>query len=313
MSVLMEEAVSDPIYDYDNYNSSETSRQRRGSRWDDPNPDFNIISSLGMRQRDVGTYPTHRAYIFARRFGVSKVNARFGAGVFAGYRRDTCRHKVFGKAIAQGHAFGRTATAADVEFLRERDSDSSVRQRIFVKIIGKVLKNEDGRMNLQCLRRDIPLLQPNRLTLLDFQYNVFLVVLNLNFRIRVFATLRAEVKLCACDCVACATLVGDVSVIPQADASASIVAARGGLTVAGTFTYRLEPEVCVDVRRSELQSAVYGSWPDNRVDLYAWYQTRNWRLRWSSRHRIDALSTDWTLGSTRRHLIGGSGTASCNA
>ena len=42
---------------------------------------------------------------------------------------------MFGKAVALGHAFGRTATALHAEYQRTR-SNSSVHEYIYVKIVG---------------------------------------------------------------------------------------------------------------------------------------------------------------------------------
>ena len=48
-----------------------------------------------------------------------------------------------------------------------------------------------------------------------------------------FANLRADVRLCACEsnCVACASLVGDVTITPEADASASLVSVSVSVSV----------------------------------------------------------------------------------
>ena len=92
--------------------------------------------------------------------------------------------QVFAKAVATGHAFGFTATAAHAEYLHRR-SYRSVYQKIYVKIVGKVLRNEAGNVPLACYRRTLNLYQTNRLTLIDRRISKFIYVGSLHFTIRV--------------------------------------------------------------------------------------------------------------------------------
>jgi hypothetical protein len=322
MSVLMEEAVSDPIYDYDNYNSSETRRRRDSTwDWDTYSSIYNIIASQSSRASDVRTFPSHKSFLWAEKPGVSKVYAHYGAGAFAGVARG-CRYKVFAKAIAQGHAFGKTATAAHVEFSRTK-TGSSPSQRIYVKVVGRVLKNEYSSSSI-CFRKNTNLYQSKRITVFCFSIRIFILVGFLRISICLYVTFRVDLKLCACErtCSACATVVGGATLIPEADASASLAElVRGGITVSGSITYQLEPEVCADVNRWNIRGALYFSRPYSYVDLYAYYQWRSkvklwppWKFRWTwgSKKKWDRLSARWTIGSSSRRLLYGSGTASCN-
>ena len=92
--------------------------------------------------------------------------------------------QLFAKAVALGHAFGRNATAVHAEYLRRR-SYSSVYQKIYVRIVGKVLKNEAGNVPLACLKRTYNLYQSTRVTLLHFEVSVFIYVGRLKFYIGV--------------------------------------------------------------------------------------------------------------------------------
>ena len=58
---------------------------------------------------------------------------------------------------------------------------------------------------------------------------------------------------------------------------------RGGLTVSGSITYQLEPEVCADVNRWNIRGALYFSRPYSYVDLYAYYQWRSKVKLWPVR------------------------------
>ena len=73
---------------------TQTGRHRRGSDWDQYNPDYDIVASYNSRKNDVQTYPKHKAYIWGKRFGVSKVYAHFGAGGFIGAANNGQKYKV---------------------------------------------------------------------------------------------------------------------------------------------------------------------------------------------------------------------------
>ena len=92
--------------------------------------------------------------------------------------------QIFAKALAQGHAFGRTATALEVEFLRRRNY-TSVYQKCYAKVIGKVLKDEAGYVPLACIKWTKPLFQSSWLTLFYFEASVFIYVGTLDFDVRV--------------------------------------------------------------------------------------------------------------------------------
>ena len=91
--------------------------------------------------------------------------------------------QIFAKVVAKGHAFGWTATAVDIEFLRQR-SYNSVYQKIYVKIVGQVLHNEYGSVPLACVGGSKSL-GSARINLFSFSYRIFIYVGFLRFYISV--------------------------------------------------------------------------------------------------------------------------------
>ena len=69
-------------------------RRRRGSDWDASSSVYNIVASYSSRRNDVQTYPSHRAYIYGKKFGISKIYAQFGAGGFVGASHNGQKYKV---------------------------------------------------------------------------------------------------------------------------------------------------------------------------------------------------------------------------
>lgn len=61
------------------------------------------------------------------------------------------------------------------------------------------------------------------------------------------------------------------------------LAVRGGVEVVASFTYMLEPETCIHYCRFATQNVktcvnVYNGWPNNYAEIYAYYQTRGFRI-----------------------------------
>lgn len=370
VATLMEMEEGGPL---PNNIEEKSHRHRRGSDWDEANSDYDVVAKLSSRRSDVLTYPLHKAYLYSKKIGIEKLYAQFAAGVFVGAAQSGQKYKIFAKALVQGHAFGRTATALHVEFLRRRNY-TSVYQKIYAKVIGKVLKDEAGYVPLACIKWTKTLFQSSWLTLFYFEASVFIYVGTLDFDVRLEVTLGLHVKFCACEhnYTACATLVPTVTLRPSATASATLLSlARGGITVEGNFAYHIEPECCIklnitceqeyvgsgdlelegkgsgdpklernrtlerweegsgDLCTAEVSNetcsklwigvtyctAVYGSWPDSYVELYAYYQTRRFKSKWppwksyfywSDKKKWDKLSTRWEIESSGRSLVGGS-------
>lgn len=70
------------------------------------------------------------------------------------------------------------------EYLRIRNY-ASVYEKIYVKVVGKVLRNVAGNVPLACLKKAYNLFQSSRLTLFDFEASVFIYVGSLDFNLRV--------------------------------------------------------------------------------------------------------------------------------
>ena len=96
----------------DRENGTAKARHRRGSDWDAVNSIYNLVASYAQRRGDVKNYPKHKAYIWGKKFGLSKVYAQIAAGGFAGLKLDGSGYKLFAKAIAQGYAFGKKGNSS---------------------------------------------------------------------------------------------------------------------------------------------------------------------------------------------------------
>ena len=213
----------------DRENGTGKARHRRGSDWDAVNSIYNLVASYAQRRSDVTTYPKHKAYIRGKKFGLKKVYAQIAAGGFAGLKIDGSGYKLFAKAIAQGYAFGKKATALHAEFLRRR-TGFSIYQKIYAKVVGKILINQAGNLPSGCSTLTKNLYSAN-IKIFRFKYSVFIYVGTLDFYIGMYAKLSLKLKLSYCekyteretDVKACATLIPAATLRAEGGASATIL------------------------------------------------------------------------------------------
>ena len=205
---------------------SNSTRLRRGSDWAENNAVYNLVSSHSTRQDDVRRYGYRKAYIWGKKFGVEDGNIQVAAGGFIG-ASTTGEYKVFGRAKAVGHAFGRTATAIDFLVLREKRS-TSASTRLYAEIIGKTLLNINNNfMNNHCDSYSRRLYNTNKYTLFKFEYPIFIYVGTLTFSIAGYVRLNCNLNLQFClrpsHLSAAAGLATTITMELQAEASATIL------------------------------------------------------------------------------------------
>ena len=210
-------------------NSTHT-RLRRGSDWDASSSLYDLVASRSSRASDENTYPYHRAYLYGKKFGLSDLNVQFAAGGFAGISSDREDYKMFGRAVAKGYAFGRSATGLDAQLLAEKRNDNR-HFKLYGNVIGHVLINIDEqidtvrRASSSCTSRNWPLRRSSRYTLLSFSYGVFILVGVLRFGVTVTAEMNVDARGQLCiglPADASATLIPSLTIRAEGSASASL-------------------------------------------------------------------------------------------
>ena len=176
---------------------------KRGTDWDQRKSDYNIVSSLSDRQSDVEKY-IHKAYIWGKKFGVSDLNLKVGAGAFVGFARNVpfeFGFKIFARAIGAIHVLGNSATFFDAKLLAAI-SGSETRFVAYVTLIGDVLVNENVRVgsrkrNSDCFRREWPVHQ-RRVRIFRLRFDVFIYVGYLTFAVDAYAQFRVNLRAASC-------------------------------------------------------------------------------------------------------------------
>ena len=214
-------------------------RLRRGSNWADSNSLYDLVASQSSRASDVNTYPHHKAYLWGKKFGISDLNVQFAAGGFAGISLIDLRdadYKLFGRAVAKGYAFGRSATGLDAQILTEKQNNT-VHLKLYANVVGHVLVNTDELKNTQwfnkrslqsshCISKDWPLYGSPRYTLLSFSTSVFIYIGILRFNVKVTAEMNVDARAQMCISLpadASATLIPSLTLRAEGSASASLI------------------------------------------------------------------------------------------
>ena len=171
------------------FRQSASKRTKRDSTsdWDHSSSLYNLISPQSSRQRDVTTYPIHRAYLWGRKLGPSDINIQVAAGIFGGVESaDIDNVKVFGKAVAKGSLFGRSATIAEAS-AEALFQNNRLRIKLYFEIIGNILLNREiPNFSSCCLNETIPL-HSSQYRIIGFTTSVYIYVTSLDF----FAELNA--------------------------------------------------------------------------------------------------------------------------
>ena len=203
-----------------------STRLRRGSNWAASKGVYNLVSPLSTRQDDVRRYSYNKAYIWGKKFGVSKANLQIAAGGFIGANSDR-EYKVYGRAKAVGRVFGKTKTAVDFLVLREKCS-TSASTRLYAEIVGKILLNiNKNTISNPCDSYSKSLYNTPKYPIFYFTYSIFIKAGFLTVRIAGSIRLNSALKVGFClntaSLTAEAGLVSTLTMELQAEASATLL------------------------------------------------------------------------------------------
>ena len=184
------------------------SRIKRGSDWDASNPHYNLVASYSQRRRDVLTYPAHKAYIWGREHGVSKLKYKVGVGAFVGAycSNITKRFKIFAKAVTKAHVFGKDYPIGHLEYA-DYTAGSYLYHKVYLKLGSNVLININKRYDLSCRSSRKTLWDTTR-KIFDSRHSYFIYVASLTFSVRGIANTKSTAGVCMCplNLTACANL-----------------------------------------------------------------------------------------------------------
>ena len=176
-------------------------------------------------------YGYRKSYIWGKKFGVEKGNVQIAAGGFIGVSR-AGDYKLFGRAKAVGHAFGKTKTALDFLVLRQKSSRST-RSKLYANVIGKTLINVDVTQESSvCKRYSKPLHSSKSYKLFSLRLSIFIYVGTLKFSLSGYVKLNTDMYVQFCEnrgsITAAAGLTPTITMTLSASATANILVSSSG-------------------------------------------------------------------------------------
>ena len=222
------------------------SRVKRGSDWDEYNPDYDVVASYSQRRSDVITYPHHRAYIWGKTYGVDKLNLKVGVGAFIGaYCQPNADKgfKVFAKGAAKAEVFGRTFNLAHLEY-SEYTSNNYLYHRVYVKLGSHVAKNIITSYNISsCHKYQKNLWSTSKYQVFNLKFNIFVFVGSIGVHIRGYVSSHGDLNLCACPSkvIACGNVEPSLSLHIYGGATVLLLVShnyiRPGYTICNTILF----------------------------------------------------------------------------
>jgi len=204
------------------------SRVKRGSDWDENDSDYNVVASYYQRRSDVTKYPNHKAYIWGKSFGVSKMNMEVGAGAFSGLNINLADagFKFYAKIAAKVNIFGLTINVLDME-VSIGASMKALHYKIYLKQ-GSTVEIDRG---VNILLFSVPKKYTTTISktreIFSRRWPIFIYVGTLNVDIK--GELIAAMKICYCAKVEYPPILGiKGSIVPELSLSLRVTA--------GTYT-----------------------------------------------------------------------------
>lgn len=159
--------------------------RRNINNWVSSGPEYNMIASYEARWEDGINYPIHSAYLWGRKIGVRNFNLQVASGVFTGAGDIDGKHKIFGKTLAKVNAFGESATAMEIELLRNQSFYGSVYKALYMTVGGYVLLNfeafSDDEASPSSFGRGI------EYPILEFNWEIFVGIATVNAHIVIYS------------------------------------------------------------------------------------------------------------------------------
>ena len=174
------------------------SRVKRGSDWDENNSDYDVVASYSQRKNDVINYPSHKAYIYGKTFGVDKMKMKVGAGIFAGINVNITNagFKFFAKAAAEVNVFGRTIDVVDME-ASSYTQESMLAYKLYLKLGPSVRLNENKKIELKVDLVKYTTNVARSTEIFNFRWPIFVYVGTLNVYIKGTVSTELNSVICA--------------------------------------------------------------------------------------------------------------------
>ena len=120
---------------YQQYNDGRRAKRSSTTDWSSSyDSSYNLVASHSSRVADKTKYPYHKAYLWTKQLGPSKVNAKLAVGGFSGV--GLSGYKAFAKGVIKLYAYGRTYEAVKLEYENRFEMTAGLYSHRYVKVAG---------------------------------------------------------------------------------------------------------------------------------------------------------------------------------
>ena len=212
-------------------NYEHDSRVKRGSGWDESNSRYDLVATYSQRRSDVSNYPYHKAYLYDRAFGYSKLTFTVGIGAFAGGyygSNSNKRSKVYAKYGSRFQVFGKNFDVGNLEYY-DKTTGNSRTHKWFAKFGSRVHTSQSNTNNLgnDCDKSSRNLWSVSDFTIFNVEIPIFVFVGTLNVYLTGYVGSRGDASTTVCACTnvlqTCADVKLSLKVTVGGGASASLL------------------------------------------------------------------------------------------
>lgn len=175
------------------YHSNLRSKRSLSYDWANPSSIYDYVQSLSTRRADKTNYKYHKAILWGKKLGPSKVHVNIAAGGFAGVGK--AGYKAYGKVYVDAYCYGKTYTALEGDYMSSYDIDTlHSKVKKYFKLLGTT------RINYSSSKAKLPYEKSwsrnfGSIRLFRFQYNIFVYVGVLKFYLQGDVTVDAGLSI----------------------------------------------------------------------------------------------------------------------
>jgi hypothetical protein len=205
------------------------------------------------KQGDISIMKFSKQFAFEKLLGVEIMHVYVGMVGYAGTRIDCDTNSfdivIFGRGEAKAKLFNRNIAIITAELELQKRTEAQLHDKAYLRIMGKVIFNKpfvpDNIRNAinMCDKTSRPLINPVRKTLVQFSFQLVIVVVPLTFRIAVTGELGVDLVNIVCPgrLTLTASIEPYVGLGIQASAGIGFAVLSGGVRADFDANYRLQP------------------------------------------------------------------------
>jgi len=205
------------------------------------------------KQGDISQMKWSKGFAFETLIGVEIMHVYIGFIGYAGTRIDCATNSfdivIFGRGEAKARLFGRRVPIVAAELELQKRSESMLHDKAYLRILNAVVFNgqfvpDKIRTVINtCTKVSRPLIKPYRKTLLQFSFNIVVVVVPLTFNIAVTGEIGVDLVniICPMRLTLTASIEPYISVGISASAGIGFSVVSGGVKANLDSNYRLQP------------------------------------------------------------------------